>query len=159
MTTTDFINSVPLILGVSVAGERLVSLVKTVIPWLAGSTQPVPPADSTMDNIRKVILMILAFLSCLATALLIKPDSIPPVLLALLASGGSAFWTSILGYTKAVSDIKSQQKAQEKVKTALAMANFESTKKENRIKLALGRISNLTAPIFYSAHNLNFIKI
>jgi len=35
-----------------------------------------------------------------------NPAEIPVLIMALLASGGSEFWKNILGYTKALRDIK-----------------------------------------------------
>jgi len=119
--TADITKLVTLILGISISGERLVTLIKTIIPSLAAP--PVSagdqPADSGKEIIKKIILMAIAFLCCYLTAYLINGSSNAPVVvggltipvyfLGLLASGGSAFWTNILGYLSSLKDLTTQQ--------------------------------------------------
>lgn len=121
MNTTNLTQLVTLILATSVAGERLVTFLKTLIPWLASP----PPSTTPIKNdiARQVTVMIIAFLACWLTAEIANVDSIlKPPILGLLASGGSAFWTSILGYVKGIKDIKTQQGVQAKIQTANIIA-------------------------------------
>jgi len=161
MSAIDLTQNITLILSVSVAGERLVALVKTIVPWLNKPTDPITPTDDDTEKYRKIALMVIAFLCCWLTAYLlpVKPEFTSTPLLGLLASGGSAFWTSLLGYTKAVSEIKVQNVIQEKVNSQLKLHAFESIKFENRINLALRRIENLTPPKFNQQHNIKNIII
>jgi hypothetical protein len=161
MNITEITKLVTLVLAISVAGERLVALITTLFPWLAAGPTPTAPADPKKEAIRKTILMIITFLCCLLTAYLIPGNSgkINIALLALLASGGSTFWTSLLGYTKAVSDIKSEQLIQEKLRSNLSLTTFRVEKINDRTRTALLRIQNLTPPALNLSYNLNLVRI
>jgi len=122
MNTTALTQLVTLILAISIAGERLVTFLKTLIPWLAS---PPPSATAAIkdDIARQVTVMIIAFLACWLTAEIAGVDTIiKPPILGLLASGGSAFWTNILSYVKGAKDIKTQQGIQAKIQTANTIA-------------------------------------
>jgi hypothetical protein len=138
-------------MAISVAGERLVTFIKTLVPWLSSPQVTVPANDSTKEIVRKVIVMIIAFLACWLTAEMAKTDAIiKPWLLGLLASGGSAFWTNILTYLKGVSDIKKQAGLQEKLKTADALSGSRSKRAIPQEDLALQRLTVSTQPNFKS---------
>jgi hypothetical protein len=102
---------VALLIGLSVASERLVGIIKGLIPFL---NQENP--DPTREGWRTSALQVLAVVAGITTALLARPliptivpgwDNIPALLaLGLLASGGSGFWNSIQGYVNQVKDIK-----------------------------------------------------
>jgi hypothetical protein len=105
------INVVGYILAISIAAERLVEIIKGVIPWLGQ-----PKTDENLEAKRHSALQILAVASGIATAALGK-DLAPAALaeisngmgiicLGLLASGGSGFWNAILTYILQVKDIK-----------------------------------------------------
>jgi hypothetical protein len=128
MEFKDISTLIALILAVSLASERLVTMLKTLMPeWLADekktSTQEV---DLVADRWRRFVVIIMAFLAAWLTATFLTKGYAPlgevviegqghinTLLLGLLASGGSAFWSSILGYSKAVKDIKVQTRAKE----------------------------------------------
>ncbi len=163
----NIIKLITLILAISLAGERLVTFLKTLIPWLAGDPNATQPDTSGLEISRKVILMVLAFLSCWLTAYLVKmkmddaqkallPDD---AVLGLLASSGSAFWTTILGYTKAVRDIKIQQQQQEKVNTDNVKPSAKAVRMDNRMSLAIDRIRKLTPPQFVNKQTFNPSRI
>ena len=75
---------------------------------------------------RRLVIQLLSFFCALATvgwlvgdgnwtatdSIIIGGQAYPPWLLAILASGGSSFWKNILGYTKAVRDIRIEAKKQ-----------------------------------------------
>lgn len=125
--TADITKFVTLILGISLSGERLVTLIKTFFPNLAAppASSGEFPADSATEITKKALLMVIAFLSCLLSAFLINKMTVDPitigsvdvpiVLIALLASGGSAFWTNILGYVSSLKDLNSQKALQAKL--------------------------------------------
>ena len=119
MTPIDISKLVPAILAISVAGERLVTFLKTLVPFLASPKGPNAGNDSTREIIRQVMVMAISFGACWLTACLAKIETgIPDILVGLLASGGSAFWTNILNYVKGVKDVKTQMGEQAKLKTA-----------------------------------------
>ncbi|MCD8739835.1 hypothetical protein LT679_04410 [Mucilaginibacter roseus] len=154
---------ITLVLAISLAGERLVAFIKTLIPWLAGNPNVNLPSNSKEEAVRKVTVMVIAFGCCWLTAYLVKQNAendeltnMPDVFLGLLASGGSAFWTTMLGYTKAVRDIRIQQKQQEQVATENVVANTAMLRTENRIAIATDRICRLAPPEF---NNNNLVNI
>jgi hypothetical protein len=130
MDPTALINLLTLIMAISLASERLVTFLKTLIPYLAGDPLSKPTDPRTTDRVRQLIVMVITFLAAWLTTFLIPmtndPKSpiihLPDWLLALLASGGSAFWNNILGYLKATKDINIQKNIQEKVNTQAKVA-------------------------------------
>jgi hypothetical protein len=134
MDITTLTKLVSIILAISLASERLVTLIKTLIPALASPAAvagaPTPTVVTNWEKWRQVIVMLIALVACWVSATLLNsgfhpfgdykvtPDiGIPVWIIGVLASAGSAFWTSILGYTRAVKDISTQQSLQEKMKT------------------------------------------
>lgn len=117
MDTTLLTAIVGLLIALSIASERLVEIIKSVIPFL--NTEK---TDPTMEGIRRAILQILAVTAGIFTAFLARPTipiSIIPekatevqtiLALGLLASGGSGFWNAVLGYLTNVKDIKKIEK-------------------------------------------------
>jgi hypothetical protein len=117
-----------MILAVSLASERLVTMIKTLFPgWLADEKKTETlEIDLSADKWRRIVVMILAFIASWGTSTLLTDGydpfgqvtinsdlKISTFLLGLLASGGSAFWSNLLGYSKAVKDIRVQQKAKD----------------------------------------------
>lgn len=118
--------TVAVMLTISLATERLVAIVKTVSPgWFAHEQQT---DDGTVDRIadrwRRLRVQGVAFLGAWITAgalanggnfnllgeVNLGTVTVPTLIVALLASGGSAFWAQVLGYTSAVKDIANRQK-------------------------------------------------
>ncbi len=120
---------VAMLLAVSLAAERLVTIVKTFSPKWLGTARTKgddkSSEDPTKDRPRRIVVQLLAFAGAWLTAALLAASTdaartfdfvgeiqfadnqgLPVLLVALLASGGSAFWNNILGYTKAVKDIR-----------------------------------------------------
>ncbi len=119
------------LIALSVAAERLIEILKNISAL--GKENPNP----TGEALRKLALQLLAIGAGILTAYLSKKilpiipntgvngkDTSNSVLLLLgvLASGGSAFWTSILGYVKSVKDIKKTLAVDAKVQTAARVA-------------------------------------
>ena len=108
---------VAFLLALSLASERLVTIAKTAFPWLGDEkVDPQQQPDPRADRTRRLTVQALAFGACYLTAAVttetrwpadvskIGDYSMPLWGIALLTSGGSAFWSSILGYTKAAKD-------------------------------------------------------
>ena len=105
---------VSVILALSVASERLVEIIKGLVPWLN-----VPASTEAEEGRRRSALQFLAVVCAVLTAYLagdyVKavvtlPESISETWavlgLGLLASGGSGLWNSVLTYLGKVKDIK-----------------------------------------------------
>jgi len=124
MDTTQLSTVVGLLAGLSVASERLVEIIKGLVPFL-NEQSPDPKAEGR----RRAALLLLAIVAGVVTAFVAGqafPDSvhIPPgplgkITLGLLASGGSGFWNSILTYVNKAKDVKGLQ-ADEKRKALAA---------------------------------------
>jgi hypothetical protein len=115
---------IPLLLAISLASERLVTIIKTMIPWLAKETKTQAMEENLEgDRARRLIVQAIAIgTSWLTVGLSFshwKPwdtvsvggSSYAVIALALLGSGGSALWNNLLGYTKAVKDVRTVEKA------------------------------------------------
>ena len=104
---------VGLLVALSVASERLVEIIKGLIPPL-NKENP----DPDKEGVRRVALQCLAVAAGIVTAFLARPtipvslipanttDVWPVIALGLLASGGSGFWNSVLTYVMSVKDLK-----------------------------------------------------
>lgn len=114
MDPTKLTTVISLLVALSIASERLVDIIKGVIPWL---NQPrVRPAD---EGWRKAALQLLAVFAGITTAWLssaaipkgvgIPDDWTGTLALGLLASGGSGFWNSILTYVTKAKDVKAAE--------------------------------------------------
>jgi hypothetical protein len=124
-TSIDTLSAVAaVLLAISLAAERLVTAVKAMIPWLAEEADEAKNPDGTTDRKkdrpRRVIVVLIAFLAAwLTTALAaggsffgsitIAELSFPIPLVALLASGGSAWWTNIVAYASAAKDARANE--------------------------------------------------
>lgn len=100
--------------ALSIASERLVEVVKGLVPWL-NEVQALP----RMERRRKLVLQVMAVVAGVVTAYLasdafgnvlpktLTESRITAVLgLGLLASGGSGLWNALLGYALQVKDLK-----------------------------------------------------
>lgn len=111
---------VAFLLTISLASERMVTILKTVIPVLAEQGDP---NSAWNQRWRPLIIQGFTFVFCCATAAMVQGPGtnwftgsvtlvgdrgVPVLVVGLLASGGSAFWNNVLGYTKAVKDLKKE---------------------------------------------------
>ena len=113
MESDSITSFVTLILSLSVATERLVEIIKGLLPYAWLSEKQTEPAK---ERQRKTRLQLLAVVAGMATALLsssyVSTDllevnhSFHVIVLGLLASGGSGFWNSVSTYTL---DLKNSQ--------------------------------------------------
>jgi hypothetical protein len=111
MDSAKLASIVGLLIALSVASERLVEIVKGMIPRLNGKSE-VP----WKEGVRRTVLQVLAVVAGIITAFLARPTIPTEVLpatndsailaLGLLASGGSGFWNSVLTYVLKAKDIK-----------------------------------------------------
>ncbi len=147
MDITLLTKLITIVLAVSLASERLVTLLKTTFPALASPTvapgAPVPPINGK-ERRRQFVVMLIAFLAAWLTAGFLYKDgynpfksyalsndvNLPIWVIGLLASGGSAFWTSLLGYARAAKDISNQKFLQEKLNTN-AQLNAQQNTQQN----------------------------
>jgi hypothetical protein len=127
------------LLAISLAAERLITTIKTMWPWLAEEKKTdAQEVDLTADRGRRLIVQVGAFAAAWATAGFladrgtfdplgsitlgagVASKTFPVWLVGLLASGGSALWNNVLGYTKAAKDSQQVIKASETMKYHLA---------------------------------------
>jgi hypothetical protein len=114
-----------LLLATSLASERFVTIVKTLVPWLAvEKTSESQAVALQADRPRRIAVLALAFLGSyltlgllygmwgVAASVKVGDGSYPLLALAFLGSSGSAFWTGVVGYVKQVKDTKEAQKQQ-----------------------------------------------
>ncbi|MHB8837530.1 MAG: hypothetical protein ACYC7F_01100 [Gemmatimonadaceae bacterium] len=110
-----------LALAGSLAVERLVTIVKSLIPSLSEAVRPGwGESDARADKDRRLrVLLVTIFASQLTAFVVASGDGayggtvkvgptleIPFPLFGLLISGGSAFWTSIIAYASALKDVQ-----------------------------------------------------
>ena len=115
---------VAVILAISLAAERLVTIAKTLVPHWLGQERldATMKVDPIRDRWRRITVLALSIASAyLATAFagnrfgpleafaFTPTFSLPVFLVAILASGGSAMWNNLLGYSKAAKDIRASQ--------------------------------------------------
>lgn len=131
MDITDLSATVAVLLAVSLATERWVAIVKTVFPALAEEKVDADgKTDLVADRPRRLVVqaaalagawMVTAFMAgkgVLTWNAFLGPVNagmvvIPAPVVALLASGGSAFWTQVVQFAGAVKDVAVTRKALE----------------------------------------------
>jgi len=115
---------VPLLLAISLATERLVTIVKTVLPFLAVEQKnDAQEVNLSKDLWRRLTVQAVGIAGSYVTVGLLfsqwgLADTVEVahvkyrvIVLAVLGSGGSAFWSSLLGYTRALKDAKVVERA------------------------------------------------
>jgi len=113
-----------LLLATSLATERLIAILKTMIPWLAReNTTAEKEVDLKADMQRRLVLQGLALVASYVTVALVFDTWCPwkkvalgewsyyQGVLAFLGSAGSAFWAGVVGYVKEVKDAKTVEVA------------------------------------------------
>lgn len=104
---------------ISLATERLVTIVKTVFPNLgarkATGAKPGQSEDEA-DRNRRLVVLAIAYVCALATVWIIADGwtieygahsrSVSIFGIALLACGGSAFWSQVMGFASAAKDAR-----------------------------------------------------
>lgn len=114
-----------ILFAISLATERLVTIIKTAFPKLGIENKDnAGEVDLEKDRPRRLLVQVISFLSGWVTASLLTPDSnlftghikindeisFHVAIVGFLSMGGSAFWGSLLGYAKAVKDIRTQER-------------------------------------------------
>jgi hypothetical protein len=132
MNVADLGSTLAVMLILSVATERWVAIVRTAFPSLAGEGRgETPEVDRAADHGRRLAVHGLAFAGAwVASACLAGSGTpslavfgtvhagtltIPVPLAALLASGGSAFWTHVVQWTGAMKDIAQTRRRSERL--------------------------------------------
>jgi hypothetical protein len=106
---------ISVVLALSIASERLVEIIKGLIPYLNKEIL----GDENAEGRRRAALQFLAVVSGIVTAYLAK-DYLPTQIagavsswsiigLGLLASGGSGLWNSLLGYFSNIKKLNDPQ--------------------------------------------------
>jgi len=132
MNVDQLVSLVTTMLAISLAAERLVTTLKSAFPsWLAEEKKTaVNGEDKVGDGPRRAWVIVFAFIAAYITSALVADNhwnpifvmqfgtephdtKLPLVVVALLATGGSAMWNDLLGYTKAVKDIRGQDREQQ----------------------------------------------
>ncbi len=126
MDMTKVVAIVGLLVALSVASERLVEIIKGVIPPLTGKS-----AVQWKEGVRRTINQLLAVGAGIFTAYLARPviptEALPAantstiIALGLLASGGSGFWNAVLTYVLQVKDLKEAAATNARVGAGLAV--------------------------------------
>jgi len=127
MSITDLNTLVAILLAISLATERFVTFCKNLVPWLVD--QPgrsiVKPQAKTAEWARRLVVQLLSIGVAWSVAGFLvagyawnpfgrmafddKGTRLMPVfIVGLLASSGSALWSSILGLTSAAKDLRKQ---------------------------------------------------
>lgn len=130
MDLTKLAALISLIVALSIASERLVEIVKGLVPFLDQQK-----TDPKVEGRRRSALHVLAVLSAIFTTWLAH-DYIPVEIsqpnmgwsilgLGLLASGGSGFWNSILSYVLQVKDIATYEAGVKRNMLALSDAKLK----------------------------------
>lgn len=107
-----------LLAAISLATERLVVIVKTIFPRL-GTPRPASAAgvsEDEADRMRRLSVLAVAYLCALATAWIVADGwtieygshnrSVSIFGVALLACGGSAFWSQVVSFASAAKDAR-----------------------------------------------------
>lgn len=133
---------IAMILAISLAGERIVAIVKTMMPgWFAEPAAVAPDAPRpsiTADRGRRLRVQGVAFASCWLAAASLGADgfaflgsldmgglALPTALVGLLAMGGSAFWAQLLGISSALKDLKSAEASSARAAATVAQAQAQ----------------------------------
>jgi len=138
MELSDLIVLFTYILAISGASERLITLVKTFVPWL--SEEPVSAKEAlNPDQLRykSIATQALTIICALITSYFANHFKLQPalpnfnfdkatILIGFLASGGSTFWTTLLGYTTALRDIKKTEAKQRKIELSVQAKGLHS---------------------------------
>lgn len=116
---TELTTIVSLILALSIASERLVEIIKGLIPFLNQEN-----SNPTKEGWRRSMLHTLAVVAGIVTAVLAKqvipniggkpPGDLTILALGFLASGGAGLWNSVLTYLLKIKDIKEIDAEQKK---------------------------------------------
>lgn len=143
----DITKLVSLILGISVASDRLITIIKSIWPSLAapaGSAAEGP--KNNLEVFKKVFLIVISFLCCFATSELLSHNgvtfpvaagalgSVPLWAIALMATGGSAFWTNLLGYFSALKDVTNLKALASKTQIDAAAEHSFSASQDKRVR-------------------------
>lgn len=117
------------LLALSLVTERAITTFKTLIPLLAEpSNAHLLPINRPQDRIRRFTVQVLAFAVAWAAAATLSggnwwsgvvgdvpigstpSPALPTWTFGLLATGGSAFWSNLLGIATATKDLRLQQR-------------------------------------------------
>ncbi len=126
MPAADSLSSLAsLALAGSLAMERFVTIVKTALPWLTEEkSTALGDVTPRSDRQRRAIVQVIVLAGSVGTSMLVgtgdvwyeksiplaNGGGIPWWLYALMISGGSAVWTSVVQFASSAKDVQAQQK-------------------------------------------------
>ncbi len=129
-----------LILATSLAVERFIAIVKTLFPQLdIEKTSVAAEVDLKQDRPRRLEVQALALLASYLTVALvfdrfnplayiaIGETTYPLLLIAFLATGGSAFWNGAVGYIKEAKEARSAEKTSARLEIRMQAQNLGIT--------------------------------
>jgi hypothetical protein len=153
-----------IVLGVSLANDRILEMLKTIIPWLTVQK------SSTEDNgevsleemLRRLLIQIISFASGWVSAGIVAAKDnafmdlggdipigdkmqVPVVIVGILSSAGSTFWTQIVSYSKALKDEKKSEAADERIEMTKKVLEVSRT---NKYQVKMQQINQEQAPNF-----------
>jgi hypothetical protein len=126
--TSDLSTLTALLGALSVASERLVEIVKNVVPGLKEAK-----TDERAEGLRQALLQLLSIVAGIATASIAniavtlpgQNRTLSVVAFGVLASGGSGFWNSIQTYVVKLKDLTKEQAKKEEKAIELTTAQAE----------------------------------
>jgi hypothetical protein len=149
--TTDILILLSTYLGaISLATERFVALVKSIFPWLSTECKDATGLiDTKKEQWRTLLVQVVSLIGAWITTSLLNEVNFDPTagmymgheakswkagVIALLSTGGSAFWNNVLGYFTAVKDIKKQQRAEQRM---------DLVERSNQLKMPIAKLSKI----------------
>ena len=125
MNLDNFYVLITFLIALSLAVERIVLIIRTPIGWLNEEKQD----NRLLEGLRKLLVLLITLAASIVTTGFLAGDGwslyetlnigsaehpfrIPFTVIAILAMGGSSFWKNILGYTKAVRDLRTETRRQ-----------------------------------------------
>lgn len=112
------------VLTVSLLNERLIEILKTYIPWFADQFDELSDEKTKrQEQFRKIIIQSITIITGVIAASILAYEEkefewycfhsavykeVNVIILGVLSSGGSAVWNHIIGFLKAVKDVRRQ---------------------------------------------------
>ncbi|MDQ1086176.1 hypothetical protein [Siphonobacter sp. SORGH_AS_1065] len=163
MKTNTLIEIITIILSISISTERIVTVAKTIWPEFLDNEKTTPSGqlDKVADKRRRISVQLIAFIGAWFLASFINKENklnffgdvyflsenikIPSFIIGILATGGSTFWSSILGIIKANKEIKNQHIVENRIST-IEKNNIISLENDIKSDEVLSKIIAINSP-------------
>ena len=138
MKIEDLVVLFTYLLAISTANERLITLIKTMVPWFSEEAVDfASPASASQFRWKSFAVQCMTIVSAFFTSYIITNQGLLKDgvwkgleanfwIVGILASGGSAFWSGLLGYTTALKEIKKVELTEKKVKLAKMVKKLQT---------------------------------